>query len=78
MGAIGRALLDEVNEAARALQAAVDEAAPCSPSPHAYVQPQINALRHVAGRAALADVAAGSSAPAPATPSAGTFEHLQA
>eukprot|EP00969_Alexandrium_andersonii_P033738 1474757-Alexandrium_andersonii.AAC.1 len=71
MDPAGRALLDAVNEATRALQMAVNEASPCSPSLHMYVQQQIGDLRRAAGQATFADAAAASSAPAPVLPPAG-------
>eukprot|EP00969_Alexandrium_andersonii_P101227 4465552-Alexandrium_andersonii.AAC.1 len=78
MDPAGRALLDEVNEAARALQTAVDEATPCSPSLRLYVRQQIDALRHAAGQATFSDVAAASSAPTPTLPPVGAFAYQQA
>eukprot|EP00969_Alexandrium_andersonii_P255009 11273184-Alexandrium_andersonii.AAC.1 len=63
MDPAGRALLDAVNAAARALQTAVNEASPCSPSLHVYVQHAIDDLRRAAGQATFADAAAASSAP---------------
>eukprot|EP00969_Alexandrium_andersonii_P076985 3394059-Alexandrium_andersonii.AAC.1 len=78
MDPAGRALLGEVNEAVRALQTAVNEATPCSPSLYLYVQPQIDARRNAAAQATFAAAAAASSAPAPVLPPAGTFAFQQA
>eukprot|EP00969_Alexandrium_andersonii_P149137 6594905-Alexandrium_andersonii.AAC.1 len=72
MDPAGRALLDAVNAATRALQSAVNELPPCSPPLHVYVQRQIDDLRRAAGQAMFADAAAASSAPAPVLPPAGT------
>eukprot|EP00969_Alexandrium_andersonii_P079694 3513799-Alexandrium_andersonii.AAC.1 len=69
----GMTLLGEVNEAARAAQAAADNSTPCSPSPCAFIQPLIDVLRGAASRATSADAAASSAAPP-----AGTFDQMQA
>eukprot|EP00969_Alexandrium_andersonii_P301060 13310077-Alexandrium_andersonii.AAC.1 len=73
-----RALLDAVNAATRALQTAVNEASPRSPSLHMYVQRQIDDLRRAAGQATFADVAAASSTPAPVLPPAGALAAQEA
>eukprot|EP00969_Alexandrium_andersonii_P201268 8892715-Alexandrium_andersonii.AAC.1 len=65
MDPAGRALLDAVNAATRALQTAVSDLGPCSPPLHVYVQHQIDDLRRAAGQATFADAAAAASAPAP-------------